>query len=652
MRAGEYGAQPETAALGGSIAIVGGAAQDRDPADAVLSAHAAEAQVLRRMGIGKPWIARMVERAVRHGTTIEQELLFGGGMREDAYYAGMARLVGLPYLDSIAADRVIDRAGIDTQLQCPILIQVANAQKMPVTVIAPEALRVPQLLDSLERMPELRQQMAIAAPSRIRGAVWQAGATKRAQATVQALFETSPNLSARIVLAGRQGFFLGIAVSLFVALLALSPSDAFLSFHVCLSLLYFSALLFRIAALNHQRRHGPPPLPPTPDGPPPVYTVMVALYREAPVAEQLIRALSRLDWPASKLDIKLVCEADDAPTIAALKAAEPAAHFEIVEVPPMPPRTKPKALSYALSGARGAFVAIYDAEDRPHPLQLREAYAKFASSPPAVACLQAPLVIANGRDSWISALFALEYSALFRRLLPALANYSMPLPLGGTSNHFRTEVLRAVGGWDPFNVTEDADLGMRLHRCGYRSDVIDRPTLEDAPTGLKVWLGQRTRWFKGWLQTWLVMMREPMVTRREMGLRAFLAFQLMVGGMLVSSLTHPAIFVMFAISAAAMLENPADNVTLLQCLLLAIDLANIFGSYIVFLVLGASAMIDHELRQVGKKWLFIPAYWIMVSYAAWRAVFELRSNPFFWQKTPHNRSVVVRKDEGTGEKSG
>src|SRR5262249_40834782 len=155
-------------------------------------------------------------------------------------------------------------------------------------------------------------------------------------------------------------------------------------------------------------------------------------------------------------------------------------------------------LNYALAGARGEFVVIYDAEDRPHPDQLRAACSQFAASPDDVVCLQAPLVISNGGASWVSAAVSLEYSALFFVLLPMLARRRMPVPLGGTSNHFRVAELRASGGWDPYNVTEDADLGMRLHRLGYRCGVIDCPTYEDAPATFRVWLNQRTRWFKGW----------------------------------------------------------------------------------------------------------------------------------------------------------
>jgi cellulose synthase/poly-beta-1,6-N-acetylglucosamine synthase-like glycosyltransferase len=352
------------------------------------------------------------------------------------------------------------------------------------------------------------------------------------------------------------------------------------------------------------------------------------------VAEQLITCLKRLNWPVSKLDIKLVCEADDSETIAALKAQALGTQFEIIEVPPARPRTKPKALNYALASARGELLAVYDAEDRPHPDQLREAYATFRASPDDVVCLQAPLIIANARDSWISAAFALEYSALFRMLLPMLALMRLPMPLGGTSNHFKTSILKETGGWDPHNVTEDADLGMRLYRRGYRCGVLSSQTLEDAPVTAATWLHQRTRWFKGWLQTWLVLMRDPALLMREMGPAGFAVFQLLIAGMLLSALAHP--WMLFFISAALLdLAERNSAKDLIHWILLAVDSCNVIASYVLFVLLGRKAMTRWERRALRLRWLALPLYWLMLSAAAWRAVWQLRSNPFFWDKTPH-----------------
>jgi cellulose synthase/poly-beta-1,6-N-acetylglucosamine synthase-like glycosyltransferase len=253
-----------------------------------------------------------------------------------------------------------------------------------------------------------------------------------------------------------------------------------------------------------------------------------------------------------------------------------------------------------------------------------------------VACLQAPLVVANGRESWLSGLFALEYAGLFRRMLPLLGAARMPMPLGGTSNHFRTDILRAVGAWDPYNVTEDADLGLRFQRFGYRAEMITRPTIEDAPTEAGVWLGQRSRWFKGWMQTWLVLMRAPRRLTRELGAAGMIAFHLVITGMLVSALGHPLIVGFLAVSVWHLVHSV--HVTGLEQVLFIVDSVNLVFSYMLFVVMGRRAMTRDERGRLGKKWRYVPVYWLMISYAAWRAVIELQTNPHFWCKTPHQPS--------------
>ena len=441
MLLGEYGGCRQ-AATGGMHAPspLTSVSGEPDAERAAVVALRDEALVLKSLGLSKPLIARMAQRAARCGTTIEEELLASGHVDEEAYYGALARLADLPFIEAIPDGAVIDSRGMDSQLVRPCSIRLHAQARPPITVVAPEARRIDHLLSSLRRHPGLRPSLAIASASSIRRAAWRAGAERRVKATIAGLFEDRPDFSARTVLTGRQGFWAGAATSGAIALLATAPAIAAALLHLTLSLLYLAALGLRLAALLHGRSETQPrSLPPdmAPGEPLPVYTVMVALYREAEVAAQLVASLERLDWPRARLDVKLVCEADDHATLAAIRALGPPRHFEIVEVPAMAPRTKPKALSYALPGVRGDYVAIFDAEDRPHPGQLKEAYQAFRSAPEDVACLQAPLVIANMRQSWTSALFALEYAALFRRILPVLARYRMPLPLGGTSNHFR-----------------------------------------------------------------------------------------------------------------------------------------------------------------------------------------------------------------------
>ncbi len=592
------------------------------------------------LGFSKPFLASLALRSKQFGTSLEEELLHSGFVTEDAYYGAIARFLRVPFVEKIDPESVLDIPHLDTQLQRPMQIGINYRYRAPRTAVVPEASTVADRAAMLGAMPQLRQDMVITSPSAIREAVWKAGSQRRVRQAVTDLFDRAPALSARTVLTGSQGFYAGLAFAVVLSALVVTPLETLWILHVTLSLIYFASLLLRFAPIGMRLTSQTDRYIQEPKGPLPRYTVMVALYREAEVAEQLIQSLRRLDWPRSLLDIKLVCEADDGETIAALKALKLEPHFEIIEVPDHGPRTKPKALTYALPGARGEFLAIYDAEDRPHPQQLREAYRHFRQVPRQVACLQAPLIISNARESWISSLFSMEYCALFRRLLPMLARLRLPLPLGGTSNHFRTDVLREVGGWDPFNVTEDADLGLRLYRTGYRSETLMRHTFEDAPVSGRVWMGQRSRWFKGWLQTWLVLMREPHRLVREMGLSAFCIFQLMIGGMLMSSLLHPLIFAFVGTGIYAMAQAPTDDLPLSVALLFGIDLINVLGSYALFLWLGMNTMTATEKGRIGRRWTWLPLYWLMISVAAWRAVYELRFKPFHWNKTPH---MPVRK---------
>jgi cellulose synthase/poly-beta-1,6-N-acetylglucosamine synthase-like glycosyltransferase len=270
----------------------------------------------------------------------------------------------------------------------------------------------------------------------------------------------------------------------------------------------------------------------------PVYSVLVPLYREQAVVGQLIASLERLNWPRSKLDIKLVCERDDFDTIGEIRARALPSNYELVLVPTGGPRTKPKALNYALQFARGEIIAVFDAEDRPHPDQLLEAWQAFQRGGDQLACVQAPLIIGNFRQNLLTRMFAFEYATLFRGLLPWLASQGLVIPLGGTSNHFRRSCLDQVGGWDAYNVTEDADLGMRLARFGYGIDVITRGTVEDAPVDYSVWHKQRTRWIKGWMQTWLVHGRNPYATWRELGWWRFVVNQIYTLGIIGSASIH------------------------------------------------------------------------------------------------------------------
>ena len=596
-----------------------------------------EERFLLELGLSKPLIAAMKDRALRNGTSIEAEVLASGQVREEAYYAAFARALGLDFTDAVDPAFVADSSELDSQLLKPSILRLAPPGRVSTTLIVPKARQFAALRRRIDGSEALRSLVSVTTPSALRRAVWQAGARRRVDAAADRLFDERADLSARSVLTGGQGFLAGFMLTLYFCCLLLFPVPTLQVSHIGLSTAFCILITLRALAITRAPRPREP-VPPAEDSGLPVYTVLVALYREKEVAPQLAASLLRLDWPHSRLDIKLVCEADDRETIEALAALDLPPHFEIVEVPDRAPRTKPKALNYGLAGARGDYVVIYDAEDRPHPQQLREAHAHFRDAPPEVACLQAPLIIANASESWLSALFALEYSGLFRRLLPFLGTRRQPMPLGGTSNHFRTAVLREVGAWDPYNVTEDADLGMRLYRLGYRAETLGRFTIEDAPTERSVWVGQRTRWFKGWMQTWLVLMRHPVRLTRELGLRGTLMFHVLVTGMLVSALGHPLILFFIAMTMWNLFFAP--HATPFELGMFVLDWFNVILAYTIFVGLGWKAMGENERGRVGFKWRHVPAYWMLMSIAAWRAAIELRRNPFFWNKTPHKPSAA------------
>jgi len=598
---------------------------------------------LARLGISKPLLDLIEMRARISGASLEEELLADGRVRPDAYFGALSKALGLEFATEIDPSQILDEPILDTQLSTPRALRCHQPNARPLTAIVPSIGRMLAEKARFDANPSLRRRFVGTLPTAVRKAVWSAGAQRRGRRAAFDLFDAQPDCSARIVFSGRQGLWLGLVIAGVAAALAVYPSMTLLAFHAGLSLSYFLLLLLRGFALqlapplNRRTRFAPR------KGAMPVYTVLVPLYREQAVVGQLIERLDRLNWPRSRLDIKLLCEADDAGTIEALAALPLGAEYEVVLAPDIGPRTKPKALNYGLAGARGDYLVIYDAEDRPHADQLVEAWHHFRSAPENVVCFQSPLVIANATDSSFSALFALEYSALFRRLLPLLADYQLPLPLGGTSNHFKTEVLKAIGGWDPFNVTEDADLGMRLVRNGYVAEILTRPTVEDAPVTANVWIGQRSRWFKGWMQTWLVHMRYPLRLLRDLGPAGFLSFHMVISGLLLSALAHPLIIVFLALSAVHFFS--AYHLTVTDQLFFLLDLVNVAGAYTVFTLMGWGAMSKDERKGMARAWRFIPIYWLMMSWAAWKGALELRTKPYFWNKTPHGASIRRRRGQ-------
>ncbi len=462
---------------------------------------------------------------------------------------------------------------------------------------------------------------------------------------VSGLMKAHPNRSAKTGLASWQAYFGAIMAGLALGATAFAPRETLTLGAFALSLFFLLAILLRFAAVVNlllpEARRKRRRLPPLSDGELPRYTVFVPLYKEVEILPHLAKALRKINYPPAKLDIKIVLESVDTATIAAALKLDFPGNVDFIVVPDREPRTKPKALNYALQFATGELAVIYDAEDRPEPDQLRKAAAVFHHASARIACLQARLDYFNAKENWLSRQFTIEYATLFRGLLPLFGRFGLPLPLGGTSNHFRIGVLRELGAWDPFNVTEDADLGMRINRAGYKVQTLDSTTYEEACCQAGPWVKQRTRWLKGWMQTFGVHMRSPFTTLRETGLAGFLTFHAYFAGIIVSSLAHPIFYGVLAYDWAqgALFQRGAS---LGGDLLLWIAVANFVGGYAVNLVLGAMSLRGARHKGLWPNVIFIPVYWLFVSAAAYRAVWQLIWAPFYWEKTEHGVSSQLK----------
>ena len=447
-----------------------------------------------------------------------------------------------------------------------------------------------------------------------------------------------PDMSAAgTVSIGQRRLFTGLVALVVIGLLA-QPSNTLVVLAALAVLLYVGSFLYRVRLIHWAIKS--PALVRVSDDQAlalsdrelPMYTILVPAYREPEVIGRLLDHIDALDYPRDKLDVKVLLEADDEATIDAVCAHDIGPHVDVVLVPFAEPRTKPKALNYGLAAARGELVTIYDAEDRPEPLQLRRAAVAFAAADPSVACFQAQLLFYNAEQNLLTKWFTGEYSLWFSLLLPGLVNMRAPVPLGGTSNHMRRDVLEEVGGWDPFNVTEDADLGIRLARFGRTVAILDSITYEEANSDAVNWVKQRSRWYKGYLQTWLVHMRHPARLRRELGTRGFIGFNLFVGGTPLLALINP---VFWTLTLLWFVIHPAFVAALFPAWLYYVSIfVWILGNF-VFCFTSVLSAYRVEGTRLTLSAVLAPLYWILMSMAAVKAAVQLVTDPSFWEKTVH-----------------
>jgi len=587
-------------------------------------------------------IAGAERRALSIGLGADRVLVCADVMTEEGYLTALATSLGTFFdpLDNIS------------RAACPLsddqLIQAAAAGLLPLHngdeltwIIAPRCLTSRNLAGLGSSTSQWPRSFRLTSPerlSRFAARHAQAALGRRAASELQRsrpLFSNAPRAG------GPDWIAIAALAALGGAVFAAAPDAAIkaIAASCCAAFLAAGALRLLCAA-----RAGPPPSrrPRIADHELPVYSIICPLYREAKVVRRLVAAVRGLDYPLEKLDVKFIVEADDQETKEALAVLDLGQPFTVINAPPIGPRTKPKALNVALPFVYGSFTVVYDAEDVPEPDQLRRALDTFASAGDRLACVQASLTIDNTADGWLARMFTAGYAGQFDAFLPGLAALGLPLPLGGSSNHFRTDVLRRVGGWDPYNVTEDADLGIRLHRLGFRTAAIAAATYEEAPARFRSWLKQRTRWYKGWMQTWLVHTRRPHRLVRELGLSGAIAVQLFLACNVLAALVHP----LFAASLGYSLLAGRPLAMVANFSPWPIFAAAFLSGYASTIPLDLIGLKRRRLLGHGWVLALTPFYWLLLSLAAWRALYQLVCDPQRWEKTEHGVAKTSRLSGG------
>jgi len=601
------------------------------------SGFAPEIAFLSNHGVAPGVLLAASTEAARCGVTGDAALLSGGLMGEEDYYRALARHLRVPYFCGDLA--VSAKADPVRSIEAGIVPLAANGQGLAAAV-APRGQAVKLLLAAAGRLP---QTFVICAPQRLAALVRAKRGPKIAEDAAGAVERRDASLSARAGLSAGQ-FATACAVVIGAWYLWLfSPTTLNLLCSTALWLVFAGAILLRMAAAAASEPMRPGPALAERDLP--VYSIIAPLYREANVVARLIEALDALDYPKAKLDIKLVVERHDLETLSAIARLRLPARFDVIVAPAGAPATKPRALNVALPYVRGEIVVVYDAEDSPEPRQLRRAAAHFAVESD-LDCLQARLVIDNADDSWLTRLFAIEYAALFDIVNPGLAALGAPIALGGTSNHFRTRVLREVGGWDAWNVTEDADLGIRLALAGRRVAALDSDTYEEAPADLRRWFSQRSRWLKGWLQTLIVHSRHPVRLVRRLGPMRAAAVGALIAGTVLGGLFGPLLlaqaiwrtFFSQPIGAPSAVETAGAVITYILML----------SGFQAILIPAIVAMRQRGLEQYYRWLALLPFYYCLISLAAWAALFEFVRRPFHWSKTEHGLARTSTRAKRAG----
>jgi hypothetical protein len=457
-----------------------------------------------------------------------------------------------------------------------------------------------------------------------------------------------PDRSAVLTLTTKQVIIIVGLLTLYLIYFSINPIGGVVLLNILISFLFLFSILFKFTLSLVGARYElyevitQEEINALRDDELPIYTILLPVYKEPKVIAKLVESINRMDYPKLKLDVKLLLEEDDFETIDAVRGLDFPAVFEPLVVPSEQPKTKPKACDYGLLFSRGKYLTIYDAEDIPDADQLKKAVVAFKKLPDEYICVQCALNYYNREENLLTRMFTLEYSYWFDYMLPGLDRLKMPIPLGGTSNHFKKDILEELAGWDPFNVTEDADLGIRAYAKGYKVAVLNSTTYEEANKAIKNWIRQRSRWIKGYMQTYLVHMRHPIELIKKIGFKGFLGFQLFVGGTPFVFLANPILWFVFT----TWLITKAEIIKLFfpDWVMYVSTFNLLFGNAIV-IYMNMMSVFRRKYYNLLPYALLNPFYWILHSIAAYKALWQLIQNPFYWEKTEHGLSEIFKKEK-------
>lgn len=456
--------------------------------------------------------------------------------------------------------------------------------------------------------------------------------------SVFSLMRKDPDSSGLTTFTDAQLSFIFIAIAIALLLLTINFVNSFIFFNLFFSFVFLFSIIFKLyIALKGSKYElvevvTKDEVRAVKNDTLPVYTILLPVYKEDKLIRKLIWNLRSLDYPRGKLDVKLLIEEDDDKTLNAVRNLDFPANFETIVVPFHMPKTKPKACNYGLFFCKGVYLTIYDAEDVPDSDQLKKVVSLFRKLPKDYVVLQGALNYFNKNENLLTRMFTLEYSYWFDYMLPGLQSLDVPIPLGGTSNHFKLDKLKELGGWDPFNVTEDADLGVRVFEKRYKVGVVNSTTLEEANNEPFNWIRQRSRWIKGYMQTLLVHMRNPVRLVNKIGWRGFFGFNFFVGFTPITFLLYPILLGFYIIYLVFDLQTVR---ILFPDWVLYISIFNFVAGNTLMIYVNMLAVFKRRFYELILFALVNPFYWLMHSIAAYKGLWQLIYKPFYWEKTNH-----------------